>query len=103
MRARRVDRNHAELRKDCAKLGISWLPIAPDGERGRPDALLGWLGEDRLVEVKPPLGPKGGKSGRELRTEQAEWHASWHGRPVSVVRTIHDIVALFRVDILGEK
>lgn len=102
MRARRVDRNHAELRKDCAKLGISWLPIVPE-HGGEPDALVGWRGEDRLIEVKAPLGPKGGKSGRELRAEQAEWHAGWRGRPVSVVRTIQDIVVLFQVDILGEK
>lgn len=95
MRARKVDRNHAELRKDCEDIGISWLPIAPE-HGGEPDALLGWLGENRLVEVKPPFGPKGGKSGKELRPEQVEWHQAWRGHPVAVVRTIGDIVALFR-------
>lgn len=102
MRARRVDRNHAELRAACAKLGISWLPIVPE-HGGEPDALVGWRFQDRLIEVKAPFGPKGGKSGRELRDEQTRWHAEWHGRPVSVVRTIQDIVALFQVDILGGK
>lgn len=96
MRARRVDRNHAELREKCEGFGISWLPIAPE-HGGEPDALLGCRGQSELVEVKPPLGPRGGKSGRELRPEQVEWHAQWRGSSVKVVRAFDDICALFGI------
>lgn len=86
MRVRRIDSNQAAIRKAWLAMGGSWLTIAPD-LGGEPDALVGWQGQDQLIEVK---GPKG-----KVRPEQARWHASWRGRPVAIVRTIEDLTALF--------
>lgn len=101
MRARRTDSNQSEMRAAWRKLGGSWLSLAPE-HGGEPDALVGWRGEDRIIEVKAPEGPKGGTSGRKLRPEQVEWHAGWRGRPPALVRSVQDIVALFALDILGD-
>lgn len=94
MRVRRIDSNQADIRKAWLAMGGSWLTIAPD-LGGEPDALVGWQGQDQLIEVKAPLGPRGGKSNREVRPEQREWHARWHGRPVAVVRSFGELLALF--------
>lgn len=85
------------MRAAWRKLGGSWLSLAPE-HGGEPDALVGWRGEDRLIEVKAPLGPKGGSSGRELRSEQVEWHAQWRGRKPTLVRSVDDILTLFAID-----
>jgi len=89
MRFQRKDRNHAELRAQCAKLGISWTNLVKDGgeAEGKPDALLGWRGRNVLIEVKAP----GGK----LRPGQRKWRDGWRGDPPSRVETIQEILTLF--------
>lgn len=78
MRARRVDANQAALRTLWLSVGGSWLTIAPE-HGGEPDALIGWRGEDRLVEVKrPDVNP----ARRRPRPNQAEWHLAW--RPIEL-------------------
>ena len=94
MRAKRVDGNQAALRDAWRALGGSWLSIYPESG-GEPDALVGWQGMDQLVEVKLPLGKRGGSSHSRLRQKQVDWHAAWKGRPVATVRTISDLVLLF--------
>lgn len=86
------DQNRSALREGWLKLGGSWLDIHPL-EGGEPDALLGWRGMDRLVEIKNPLRPP---SARRPREKQAEWHRSWRGRRPAVVETLAEMVALFR-------
>lgn len=86
------DQNRAALRQGWLRLGGSWLDIHPL-EGGEPDALLGWRGMDRLVEIKNPLGPP---SARRPREKQAAWHRAWRGRTPAVVETLAEIVALFR-------
>lgn len=85
------DANHATLRDGFRRLGGSWLDLIPtDG--GEPDALLGFRGQDRLVEVKSPLGSA---TARRPRANQLEWHRAWRGRPVAVVETLADCISLF--------
>lgn len=91
MRARKVDRNQTALRNGWLALGGSWLTIVPE-HGGEPDALLGWRGREQLIEVK---SPDGSPSARRARANQLEWHRAWKGRPVAVVETLAEMVALF--------
>lgn len=90
-RARRTDGNHAALRAGWQRLGGSWLDLVPE-HGGEPDALVGWRGEDRLIEIKDPNGTA---TQRKLRPEQVEWHRAWRGRRPVLVETLRDIVRLF--------
>lgn len=88
---RHKDANHAALRTLWRSIGGSWVDITPiDG--GEPDALIGWRGDDRLIEVK---NPDGSPSRRRPRANQADWHRSWKGRPVAVVLCFDDMLRLF--------
>jgi hypothetical protein len=89
-RAARKDANEVELRKLWLRIGGSWLPITPV-EGGEPDALLGFRGRQRLVELKDGSKPP---SARKLRSNQVEWHRTWHGEPVSVVLDSSDLERL---------
>ena len=89
------DGNHAALRTLWRSIGGSWLDITPIGG-GEPDALVGWRGQDRLVEVKnPALKP----SERKPRDNQLDWHRSWRGRPVAVVLCFDDLRKLFDAEV----
>jgi hypothetical protein len=90
-RARRADDNRAALCEGWLKLGGSWLDLVPE-LGGEPDALVGWRGQDRLIEIKNPLGKP---SERRPRAKQLEWHRAWRGRRPAVVETLADIVRLF--------
>lgn len=91
MRARRVDANQAALRTLWEAIGGSWLTITPT-HGGEPDALVGWRGLDRLIEIKrPDLGP----ARKRPRANQLAWHRAWKGRPVAVVTCFDDLRALF--------
>jgi hypothetical protein len=75
-----------------------------DGEEGLPDLLVGFRGEDFLLECKDPETTRSYKDRKgELRTcnvaatglepGQERWHARWRGRPVVVVRNPAEAVA----------
>jgi hypothetical protein len=85
------DGNHVALRTLWRSIGASWLDLIPiDG--GEPDALIGWRGDDRLIEIKrPDLSP----SRQRARGNQLDWHRSWKGRPVAVVTCFDDLLRLF--------
>lgn len=53
-----------------------------------PDLLVGFRGQNWLLEVKGPIGPKGGtsKHGQQLGADQLKWHQTWKGQ-VTVVRS----------------
>jgi hypothetical protein len=91
MRARRNDANKTALHKLWLAIGGSWLDLVPE-KGGEPDALVGWRGTDRLIEIKDP---KKKPSARKLRDEQVDWHRTWRGRPVAVVMSFDDLKGLF--------
>ena len=91
MRARKVDANQPKLRKLWRSVGGSWLSLVPE-TGGEPDALVGWRGQDRLVEVKDPDART---DKQELRPDQVDWHRAWKGRPVAVVKCFDDLKGLF--------
>lgn len=88
---RHKDANHAALRTLWRSVGGSWLDITPTNG-GEPDALVGFRGQDVLVELKrPDLSA----SRQRPRQNQLDWHRSWKGRPVAVVTCFEDLVRLF--------
>jgi len=87
-RAARIDPNHVEIVLALRAAGVSVQTLAREGN-GVPDLLCGWRGENHLLEVKPPPGPKGGESRGQLNPRQRQWHQAWRGR-VHVVRSIDD-------------
>ena len=90
MRARRNDANKTALHKLWLAIGGSWLDIAP-GKGGEPDALVGWRGIDRLIEIKRPDAAKV----RKNQANQVAWREKWRGSPVAVVFSFEDIRRLF--------
>lgn len=71
-----------------------------DGD-GVPDLLVSWRGELTLIEVKLPLGPRGGmperrdhEGGRgDLTKAQVKWWGEWKGKPPVIVRTPAEALA----------
>ena len=59
--------------------------------RDVPDLLVGLRGVNVLMEVKRPLGKRGGTSadGQHLSGGQARWHRKWNGQ-VCVVRSLEE-------------
>lgn len=80
--ARRTDSNHQAIGNALRRLGFSVLDLSRVGG-GCPDYLV-HLGQFwALVEVKTEKG--------KLRREQLEFQQTW---PVTVVRTLEDVVRL---------
>lgn len=79
-RAAKVDRNQAEIVGALRAIGASVQPLHTVGQ-GCPDLLVGFRGDNLLVEVKDGDLPP---SGRKLNERQVEWHGQWRGRVVTV-------------------
>ena len=63
--------------------------VQPVNDYNFPDLCVGYRGVITLLEVKRPLGPRGGVAGKGLRPGQREFFELWAGRglPVHVVRS----------------
>jgi len=57
------------------------------------DLLVGYRGRNYLIEVKLPLGPRGGTSHSQLNDDQKNFEQTWHGQ-FDVVRSPEDAVEL---------
>jgi hypothetical protein len=85
-RARNVDLNHRDICEALRAVGASVTALIRVGD-GCPDLLVGYRDETFLLEVKRPLGARGGTSRSKLEESQEEWIGSWRGRPVAIVRS----------------
>lgn len=88
--ARKKDVNHREVVATLEAHGCT-VEAIESGKAGVPDLLVGGWCVTELVEVKPNSTVK---AVRELRASQVEWHRTWRGRPVVVVRTVADCLDL---------
>tara|TARA_R100000700_G_C3146893_1_gene126864 strand:+ start:111 stop:416 length:306 start_codon:yes stop_codon:yes gene_type:complete len=88
--ANRVDRNHAEVKKDleAALPGVSVFDAFGAG-KGFPDLVVGYRGLTYLYEVKD--GEKS-PSARKLTNAQLGFHGNWQGH-VAVVCSAEEILA----------
>ncbi len=89
MRAAKVDDNHRAVGAVFRGYGATLQSLAMVGH-GCPDWLVGYMGRNRLVEVKD-----GGKepARRALTPDQKDWHALWRGE-VDIVESVQDAEAL---------
>lgn len=77
-RARRVDRNQAEIVAALREAG-RFVEVLSDVGRGVPDLVVSWSGRALFMEVKMP--------GEKLTADQVDWHRRWKGPAVAVVRS----------------
>jgi len=88
MRAARVDANQAEIVDALRKVGCTVQPLHAVGQ-GVPDLLVGYRGNNVLIEVKDGSKPP---SARKLTPDQVKWHGDWRGH-VAVVSTVAEAIA----------
>lgn len=75
-----ADRNQKPIVEALQKVGASVQSITRVGH-GCPDLLVGFRRRTFLLEVK------NAEADGELNDEQLDWHRTWNGLPVDVVRT----------------
>jgi len=103
-RAARRDDNEELIVSTLRAAGAS-VTVIGMGD-GVPDLLCGFRGTTYLLEVKAPLGPRGGNRGRStgaarvsaggdgtLSRDQLAWWAAWRGAPPVIVRTPAEALA----------
>ena len=79
----KVDEAQRELVPVYEQFGASWQSTASVGH-DCPDGFVGFLG------LTDPIEFKTGKA--KVTAGQLEWHISWRGSPVRVIRTRADVV-----------
>lgn len=82
MRARKVDRNHSEIRRSLRELGWYVFDTSKVGD-GFPDLLVVRSGVIRFIEVKAPKG--------KLNEAQEAFRRVF---PVAVLRNVDDAINL---------
>lgn len=88
MRRAAVDRNQSEIVLMLRKVGCTVQLLHKVGQ-GCPDLLVGYRGQNLLLEVKDgELSP----SARKLTDRQVEWHRDWRGQ-VAVVCNVREAMA----------
>ena len=94
--AARTDGNQAEIVKGLRKRGASVQPLHAVG-KGCPDLLVGYRGQNYLMEIKDPTKPK---RDQYLTKDQVQWHMDWVGRVV-VVKSIEDALLEIGIEETG--
>ena len=86
--AKRVDKNHKELVAALRNTpGVSVFSLADLG-KGVPDICIGYRSFTILAEIKSAKG--------KLNPLQTEWHFTWTGTPVVILRDTDDIAELIK-------
>lgn len=91
-RAAKIDRTQPEIVAALRSAGASVQSLATVGA-GTPDLLVGWRGMTLLVECKDGRLPP---SARRLTPDQEAWHAAWNGRPVWVITSAAEALAVLQ-------
>jgi hypothetical protein len=81
------DANEPEIVAALERVGASVTRL---NGRGIPDLLVGFCGKTFLLEVKLPVGAKGGLKGRDLNEDQQTWWRKWTGSRLHLVRSPGD-------------
>ena len=86
-RASKVDRNQSEIVLALRKVGATVHPLHAVGF-GCPDLLVGYRGQNLLMEVKDGELPP---SARRLTPDQIGFHSLWRGQ-VAVVKSVDEAI-----------
>ena len=78
----RIDQNQPAIVQALRQAGASVQSLAAVG-KGCPDLLVGYEGENYLLEIKNPDVPI---KDRELTQDQVKWHSGWNGI-INVIET----------------
>lgn len=81
----KIDANQPQIVTALRAIGATVQSLANVGN-GCPDIVVGWQGQNFLLEIKNPAQPP---SGRKLTDDEAKWHAIWRGQK-TVVETVDD-------------
>lgn len=81
--AARRDSNEVAIKGALEAIGATVVQIS---QKGLPDLLVGFRGDTYLLEVKTAKG--------KLTKAQIEFGAAWQGKPVHVVRSVEDALAV---------
>lgn len=92
MSGKRVDANQSTIVRALRDIGASVQSLADLG-KGVPDLLVGYRGNNWLMEVKDWKQPP---SKRRLTPDEKKWHQSWNGQ-VHVVETFDEALKIIQV------
>lgn len=82
MRSRgRVDANHSQIVNRLREYGASVEPRMAELGKGAPDLLVGFRGQNVLMEIKDGTAKP---SRRRLTKDEQRWHQTWAGQIVVV-------------------
>ena len=88
----RVDANHTAIVSLLRSFGCSVISTAGVGD-GFPDLVVGFHGVTHLIEIKD--GEKS-PSKRRLTPDEEDWHSTWQGDPVCILKSLRDAEELVR-------
>ena len=91
MTYKKIDDNHKEIVNALISVGASVQSLAATG-KGVPDLLVGFKGENFLLEVKDGRKPP---YQRKLTNAQQSWHGKWCGS-VSIVNNSDEAIEIIR-------
>jgi hypothetical protein len=89
MPGKRIDANQSLIVKQLRAIGATVQSLADLG-KGVPDLLVGWRGQNWLMEIKDWKQPP---SKRRLTPDEKKWHQSWNGQ-VHVVETFDEALKI---------
>ena len=95
-RAAKIDANQPEIVQALRKAGATVTPAHAAGD-GFPDLVVGYRGENFLLEVKDGSKPP---SARKLTAPQEVWHAAWRGQK-AIVETVAEALAACGIELRG--
>lgn len=91
-----VDANQAEIVTMLRTVGCSVQPLHRVGQ-GCPDLLVGYYGQNLLMEVKDGQKPP---SARKLTPPEAKWHDEWRGHVV-IVSSVREALEAIGIGVTG--
>ena len=95
--ANNVDDNQADIVAAWRDAGASVLLLHSVG-KGCPDTLVGFRGDDFLVEIIGTAKLKRYKKNGGLADNQVEWHRDWRGSKVYVVKSVTEALAVLGIE-----
>ena len=99
--AARVDAGSQSLVDCLRQSGCSVVLISNPRIPGVPDALVGFMGRNYLVEFKPPLQKGRAKAHSRPRATQEAWAEAWRGsKPFTLTEPAQafELVAMWRAE-----
>ncbi len=88
-----TDKNHSSLLKLIRTIPKVTICDLSGTGGGCPDVMLGYMGQNILIEIKrPDVAPSASK----LNDKQEEWHGKWTGQ-VAIVRTFDDVLGVLDI------